>query len=711
MAALAVGAPARAGAAAPGPDREDAHDRPERAEPAYRTVVRERRGDDRLERSARADARAVGFVDVVDTYRATRARPSDAWTDALREVPGVYVRSYGGLGRFTAISVRGSSAAQVQVLYEGVPVEDSVAGLADLSSLSADFVSSATLHRGYVPVRFGGAALGGVLRLSADRGDRAEARVRLGIGSFGAYELRGSLVRPVGRRGLALAGSAAVAGAEGDFPYLDPGAPHDPFDDRTRIRRNNDYGRISARLALRWRRRGVRAWVEPLAQIRDRGVPGPAGAAWTGARSTERFVWLVSGADLPLPRPGSRVRLRGSVRGILRTFRDPDGTVGLGRNDQVQRTADAFSAAALRIAAWRGAFVEVSADARFEGTRLEDRLAAPGHAPPRRRLRVGTGLELEQSFARGLLLVAAGDRIEALDSHFAAAGDDPLTAAAARNSVRFGHTPRLGVRLRPHRAVRLRASAGRYFRPPTLVELFGDRGYAVGNAALRPESGWNADGGLAFDVPVSGGARLQGTAAGFFTRAEDLIAWVQAGFVTRPENFPGARIAGAEGRLDARFLGGAGDLHAAYTFLHTANLDPDPARHGKPLPGRPAHHATAGLSLAPEVAPDGVRLRPQVGYEVELVAATALDPSGRYVLPARIFHAITFGLTVDERLRLSLAVRNLADRRTAYVRPPVGNVDGPIRVPIADVLGYPLPGRSLWLSVAVVLPRRKERRR
>ncbi|RMG98102.1 MAG: TonB-dependent receptor [Deltaproteobacteria bacterium] len=672
--------------------------------PTYRTVVRQRAGRDRLERIARQDARAVGFTAAVDVDHATRDRPADAWTEALRGLAGVYVRSFGGLGRFTAISVRGSTAAQVQVLYEGVPVEDAVGGSVDLSMLSADVVDLAVVHRGYVPVRYGGAAIGGALRLSSDMNGTFADRIRLGLGSFGAYELRGSVRRRIGGKGPTLTAAAAVAGAEGDFPYLDPGAPHDRFDDRTRTRRNNDYGRISARLAVAGRRRRARWFLTPIGQIRDRGIPGPAGARWDGARESERLGWVVAGADAPLPRPGSTVGARLSARGSLRTFRDPEGSVGLGRNDQVQASTDTFGRATTRLAAWRGAFVELSGDGRVETTRIEDRLAAPGRAPRNVRLRFGTGIELEQSFVDGRWVLAIGDRIEALESRFEGDPTAPVATDAA-TTMRFGHTPRAGLRVRPHPSVRLRATAGRYFRPPTFVELFGDRGYAVGNDDLVPETGWNVDGGLSFDVDAGEGTRLVGSAAGFYTRARDLITWVQAGFVTRAENVPGAHVAGAEAQLDGRLLGGTLETHAAYTFLHTVNLDQDPARHGNPLPGRPAHQGTFALDVAPKTVVDGVLLVPRVGYEAEIVAATNLDPSGRYVLPPRIFHAITFGVAAGCCLVMSLSVRNVADRRTAYVRPPVDNLDGPIRVPIADVLGYPLPGRSLWFSAAVTLPR------
>src|SRR5690349_851633 len=42
--------------------------------------------------------------------------------DELEALPSLHVRSLGGLGAYSALSIRGSSAAQVLVLVDGVPL-------------------------------------------------------------------------------------------------------------------------------------------------------------------------------------------------------------------------------------------------------------------------------------------------------------------------------------------------------------------------------------------------------------------------------------------------------------------------------------------------------------------------------------------------------------------------------------------------------------
>jgi iron complex outermembrane receptor protein len=59
-------------------------------------------------------------------------------------------------------------------------------------------------------------------------------------------------------------------------------------------------------------------------------------------------------------------------------------------------------------------------------------------------------------------------------------------------------------------------------------------------------------------------------------------------------------------------------------------------------------------------------------------------------------------LHLDDRVHLVVEVRNLLDVRTATVVLPVAGAR-PHSVPIADFIGYPLPGRSVWASLRIEL--------
>jgi vitamin B12 transporter len=271
-----------------------------------------------------------------------------------------------------------------------------------------------------------------------------------------------------------------------------------------------------------------------------------------------------------------------------------------------------------------------------------------------------------------------------------------------RNELAFGFAPRLGARLRIVDGLQLRATAGRYFRPPTLLELFGDRGYIIGNEGLRPESGTAVDGGLVLDLDRD---RLDvyATAAGFAVWSEDLIQWIATGLVTRPENIAAARVRGLEASLHVEPERRAVTLTAHYTLTDSEDRGDDPTFRGRALPGRPRHDVFARGTAGWEWSVRGMPVEPRILYTAEVIAGTFLDPSGRLELPARALQGIGVELHLDRRVHFSLEVRNLLDVRTASVLFPIAGAR-PTPLPVSDFIGYPLPGRSLWAELVLDLP-------
>ena len=60
-------------------------------------------------------------------------------------------------------------------------------------------------------------------------------------------------------------------------------------------------------------------------------------------------------------------------------------------------------------------------------------------------------------------------------------------------------SPQVGVKYVLNAQSHIKANAGRYARIPAFFELFGDRGYFLGNENLRPETGTNIDVGVRYD--------------------------------------------------------------------------------------------------------------------------------------------------------------------------------------------------------------------
>jgi iron complex outermembrane receptor protein len=351
---------------------------------------------------------------------------------------------------------------------------------------------------------------------------------------------------------------------------------------------------------------------------------------------------------------------------------------------------------------WRGATLTTIADARQEWTRVDQRtLPSPRGDARRQRIGLGLGIQLDQRLLAGRLHLQPIVRLDLVTSRFAVPAGSGEQDDRGANHLDIGLSPRLGARLEILRGVSLRLTGGRYFRPPTLVELFGDRGYIVGNEALRPERGTSLDGGVVVDA---GSARtsLYAHAAGFVAWSDRLIQWQQSGPTLRPVNLEGARVSGLETSAALRLLGGDLRLTANYTLLAPVNLGDDPSQRGQPLPGRPRHELYANCSLGHVFKARSTTLAPRVFYTVEHAARTFLDPSGRYEVPSRTLHGLGVELRIAERVHLAAELRNLFNLRTTTWHPPIAGAPA-ITVPVSDFFFYPLPGLSLWTSLRVDL--------
>ncbi|MCA9685561.1 MAG: TonB-dependent receptor plug domain-containing protein, partial [Myxococcales bacterium] len=280
--------------------------------------------------------------------------PADDLARVISRAPGVTVRSIGGLGQFSAVSIRGSTSLQVPIFLDGAPLTGSLSGSVDLGATPLDALARIEIYRGHVPARYGAAAIGGAIDL-VGKVHRGPARLWLvgGIGSFWAREARAGYAVAL-RPGLSLATRIGYAGSRGDFSYFDNGnTPLLAGDDGYARRENNHYDRLFAQLRLDHRRGGLLVSSQLLAWWKQQGIPGTVGMPALTAdlqTGTLRSITRVR-ADRGLG-PGGYVEWIASVAGEQRRYRDLQGEVGLSPSDQRARSVDGWLSPRLRLPLW-----------------------------------------------------------------------------------------------------------------------------------------------------------------------------------------------------------------------------------------------------------------------------------------------------------------------------------------------------------------------
>lgn len=185
--------------------------------------------------------------------------------DLLKMVPGVHVRELNGKGQYTTVSVRGSTAAQVGVFVDGVLFNLGGDAAADISTIPVHNVERIEVYRGYIPARFGGTFMGGVINIVTKRPTKANVQASFGKSSFGGYKGNLQIDAPLG-------GGALMVGinrdqSDGDFKYKN-------FDnDRTYKERLQGYYKSLADTPARINKQ--------IAEDVSYGMPSPTGGSVT----------------------------------------------------------------------------------------------------------------------------------------------------------------------------------------------------------------------------------------------------------------------------------------------------------------------------------------------------------------------------------------------------------------------------------------------
>ncbi len=123
-------------------------------------------------------------------------RQTDRVADALRAVPGVSVSQSGAPGQLTSVFTRGLNSDQTQVLIDGIPFNQGLAGQFNFADLTGDGIERIEVERGPQSTVYGPRAAAGTIQLFTRRGDELDPTHPFSFdassegGSFGTYRER-----------------------------------------------------------------------------------------------------------------------------------------------------------------------------------------------------------------------------------------------------------------------------------------------------------------------------------------------------------------------------------------------------------------------------------------------------------------------------------------------------------------------------------------
>ncbi len=622
-------------------------------------------------RRASAGKHVASFVETI--VLGDQRAPGADLGQTLDRATGVNIRRSGGLGSFSTLSIRGSTAEQVQVFLDGIPLNSAVGGGVDLGGLPIGGVESVDIYRGAVPARFGGNSLGGVVHIRTQPlGGKVQTRLHTASGSHGTRQLGASLSGPY--EGWEYLGLVNYRASRNDFRFWDDnGTEYNTQDDGWARRLNSDLRDLRG-LAKIGRSLGAsRLQIHNTFDLSYKGIPGLGN---NQSRHTRYDTWrhiaeAVLFGPLGAGRAGYRIKAHHSRK--KDEYQDRHGEVGLGRQHDRNITQSLGLRGEANALLPGESLLTAFVAARRETFAPDDLLRPESRFLHSRRRALAVGTEVEMLLGPRLTL-NAGTQAEGLDDRFFDRKNfAPSAVLPSRDNGEILWGYRLGAALDLGAGLALKAHNGHYQRAPNFFELFGDRGAVIGNTNLVSEEGHHWDLGLVFRRSTAGVGLGLAEVVYYHNRVEDLIRFMQnSQRVSRPYNMGRALLRGVEMRGAARLLPKLA-LRGNYAYQRAENHTPFSFERGNDLPNAPRHRLNTRLSL--DLG------RAEIYGEFSRESRHFLDRANLRAVPLRALYNLGGTMPLIEAIALSWEMRNLTDNQ------------------IADLWGYPLPGRSYGVAV------------
>ena len=169
-------------------------------------------------------------------------------TTILEGESGVNIQRQGGVGDFAVATIRGSTARQVQVFLDGMPLNSAEGGAVDIGKIPLTAIDNISIYKGYIPFERSGNGCGGVIDLTTDL-TRDVFSAGVEAGGFGYLKAGGLFSHKLGNSNHRVA--IDWTQAENNFSYLNNNVTEDnPADDTVRVKSNNQFVNRSAAYSL-----------------------------------------------------------------------------------------------------------------------------------------------------------------------------------------------------------------------------------------------------------------------------------------------------------------------------------------------------------------------------------------------------------------------------------------------------------------------------
>lgn len=137
-------------------------------------------------------------------------------SSVFREVPGIFIRDYGGLGGIKTVSMRGTFANQTLFMIDGLPLNSGQTGVVDISTIPISLLGGVEIFQGGASGVFGANSIGGAINLQTKESNEY-TDIAMQYGSFSSYGVSASKGFEIGKSNLSIGGE--YYNSAGDYPF------------------------------------------------------------------------------------------------------------------------------------------------------------------------------------------------------------------------------------------------------------------------------------------------------------------------------------------------------------------------------------------------------------------------------------------------------------------------------------------------------------
>lgn len=599
-------------------------------------------------------------------------------SDAMRRLPGVNLRDYGGAGGLKTVSVRGLGAQHTTVVYDGAPVTDLRNGAVDLSRYSLDNLNSIGLAAGdsddiFMAAR--AAASSSSLYITSlqpkvviDRNLSLKAQMR--FGSFGMYNPYLRVVKGLSEK-FSLAGTAEFHHARNDYPFTLTNGIYKTKEHRQNSQMNSAHAEINTL----WKPNPSSSLSSKIYFYNNaRHLPGPViyYVADNNERLQERDFFAQTSCGTRL---SSKLSLKATGRFDWSSsdYRDINGIYPGGRLHQYYIQRETYASASLLYLPVQSLSLSYAADWTWNNLTSNQ----PLDIEPFRN-------SLIQSLAAKYQLRKLDIVVRAIHSLYL---NSARSGQAAPDASRLSPAVALSFKPFEDKEIRVRASYKNIFRMPTFTELY----YAhYGTLNLDPEDTDQFNLGLTWrsentNVTERGEVTFNATFDGYLNFVKNKIVAIPYNmYLYTMTNLGRVSVYGIDAAADCRVgIARGQSLEGALSYSYTRampRISRDRADWMKQLAYTPLNSGSLSLSW----------LNPWVNLSAHGVASGARYTTNDNISSSRIRGYVDCGFSIfrDFTLRrTSLQLR--ADMLNAFNRQ------------YEIIARYPMPGRSWRLSLSI----------